>query len=189
MSSPVSNISDNVWKISADSNVYVLKLDEIIVIDTGRRANRELVRSYLDKIVPLSSVKKVIFTHLHYDHIGNFDLFPNAKFYASKQSIDDLEKSRKATIHDEDMEEKFSVDLIPIEDMNGLFVINTPGHTRGSICIWYKEKKIMFTGDTIFGEDSYGRTDLPTSVPGELQKSVFKISGYPIEIMCPGHDY
>ena len=76
-----------------------------------------------------------------------------------------------------------------LSKINKLTIISTPGHTRGSISIWYEEEKILFSGDTIFANGSYGRTDLPTSVPEELEKSISKLKEYKYEILCPGHDY
>lgn len=40
-----------------------------------------------------------------------------------------------------------------------LTVIETPGHTRGSICL--DSGAILFTGDTVFSDGSFGRYDLP----------------------------
>lgn len=185
----VKNISKNIWKVSADSNVYLLLLEEPIVIDTGRRSNRDLLTRFLDKVYPLEKVKNVIFTHLHSDHIGNFDLFKNAEFFASQKEIDSFSKDPVATTMDEDIAHKFNVKLQPVKDFNDLYVINTPGHTAGSICLWYAKGKILFSGDTIFYNKKFGRVDLPTSVPDQLQRSVMKLIHYNFRILCPGHDY
>jgi glyoxylase-like metal-dependent hydrolase (beta-lactamase superfamily II) len=185
----VKNISKNIWKVSADSNVYLLLLEEPIVIDTGRRSNRDILTRFLDKVYPLDKVKKVIFTHLHYDHIGNFDLFKNAEFFASQKEIDLFNKDPVATTMDEDIANKFNVKLQQVKDFNDLYVINTPGHTAGSICLWYAKEKILFSGDTIFHNKKFGRVDLPTSVPKEFQRSVMKLIHYNFRILCPGHDY
>ena len=39
-------------------------------------------------------------------------------------------------------------------------IIHTPGHTPGSICLYWPEEKILLSGDTLF-QMGYGRTDLP----------------------------
>src|SRR5258705_4644166 len=61
------------------------------VIDTGfnegaaSRRRREFLRSPVDGLkllgVDASEVEDVVITHLHYDHVGNFDLFPKACFH------------------------------------------------------------------------------------------------------------
>ena len=188
----VQNIDNGVWKIPAGSNIYLLRLDENIVIDTGERKNKREA-GYIERIIDTRDIKKVIFTHLHHDHIGNFDLFPNAEFYASQEAISSFKEDPEGTTLSKDMAEKFKkiIDkVIPIEKLENkhLEIIMTPGHTKGSICIYFKERKILFSGDTIFPNKVVGRTDFPTSAPQEMQKSLMKLIEYPFKILCPGHD-
>jgi hydroxyacylglutathione hydrolase len=185
----VKRISDNIWKVVAGSNLYFLDLDVKILVDAGDRAKRSIVETSLSKIVKLEDIQRVLFTHLHYDHIGNFDLFRNAEFYASAQEIDSLGRDREGTILDQDIAEKFmAVKLKPLHDMEGLQVIETPGHTKGSVCLWLAKERILFSGDTLFA-DGVGRTDLPTSEPPELKESLMKLVALNHRILCPGHDY
>lgn len=185
----IERVSENVWKLKADGNIYVLQ-KEAVVIDTGNRANRSLVEQFLSKIIPFEDVKKVIFTHLHYDHIGNFDLFENAEFFASQEEIDCFEKSPDKTVLDKLIAKKFKgIKLSPAQGrINGLEVIKTPGHTRGSICLWEPVEKMLFSGDTLLMK-GHGRTDLPTSAPAEMQSTILKLLNYNYRILCPGHEY
>ena len=93
-----------------------------------------------------------------------------------------------------------SIYNIPIYDYHNLFeqmhyvepfkfkVIYTPGHTEDSLCIYFDEYKIMFTGDFIFHED-IGRTDLAFGDHKKMLKSIEKIKEYDDEIVIfPGHD-
>lgn len=67
------------------------------VIDTGfnaamaRKRGREFLRCPTEGLkllgVDAASVEDVIVTHLHYDHIGNFDLFPNARFHLQDREM------------------------------------------------------------------------------------------------------
>jgi hydroxyacylglutathione hydrolase len=185
----IKKIADKVWCINAGCNVYFLDFEEKMLIDTGDRANRHELMQFLDKVVDFGKVNKVIFTHLHHDHIGNFDLFPNASFYASKDEIEDFMKNRFGTVLDREMAERFNVELLALrEEIGGLRVVETPGHTRGSICLWYEKEKILFTGDTLL-KGGYGRTDLPTSSPKQMNVSAMKLLELPYKKMCPGHDY
>jgi hydroxyacylglutathione hydrolase len=188
----VQNIDKGIWKIPAGSNIYLLRLDENIVIDTGERKNRREA-GYIERIIDVRDVKKVIFTHIHHDHIGNFDLFPNADFFASQEAISSFKRDPEGTTLSKDMAEKFKrvIDKIkPASELNNknLKIIRTPGHTKGSICIYLKEKKILFSGDTIFPNKVVGRTDFPTSAPEDMQRSLMILVGYPFKILCPGHD-
>jgi glyoxylase-like metal-dependent hydrolase (beta-lactamase superfamily II) len=68
-----------------------------IVIDTGfneaaaRRRKREFLRSPVEGLrllgVDSAAVEDVVITHLHYDHVGNFDLFPAARFHLQDREM------------------------------------------------------------------------------------------------------
>jgi len=191
MNSIISRITDKVWKLSSDGNLYFLDFDKKIIIDTGARSNVHIVRQFLSKIIDFEKVGIVIFTHLHFDHVGNFDLFPNAEFYASAESIEDFQENPFGCVLMQDIAVKLkSVKLNPLPDrFYGLEIIKTPGHTRGSICLWYPEEKILFSGDTLFFNRNMGRLDLPTSVPDKMNESLMKLVAYNYKILCPGHDY
>ena len=203
----LKKITNSIWKLNLDSNMYFLEVEQKILIDSGSRMKRELLKMFLPKMIALDKIEKVIFTHLHYDHIGNADLFPNAKFFASKQEIKDFRENPELTVLNADILAKSGlqkIELKPIVDMNGLKVINTPGHTRGSICLWYEKEKVLFTGDTFFSGNlrssptagkscldhlCLGRTDLPTSIDTEMKNSIEKLRKLDFKIVCPGHDY
>ncbi|MDR1933566.1 MAG: MBL fold metallo-hydrolase [Spirochaetales bacterium] len=69
-----------------------------------------------------------------------------------------------------------------------LRVIHTPGHTRGSISLYSENKKILFTGDTLFCE-GIGRSDLPGGSAKMLSNSILKkLYTLPPETrIFPGH--
>ncbi len=75
-----------------DYFVWLLRnKDRIVVVDTGfnattaRKRQRNFLRTPAEGLALLDvdaiKVRDVILTHLHYDHVGNFDLFPNAMFH------------------------------------------------------------------------------------------------------------
>ena len=67
-------------------------------------------------------------------------------------------------------------------------VLETPGHTSGSVCYYIPEEDVVFAGDTLFCE-SYGRTDLPTGSSSQLVRSILdKLFVLPEDTMVyPGH--
>lgn len=184
----MKEIAPKVWKLNVDSNVYFLDFKEKIVIDTGPKAYKAVVEDELSKVVEPDKVDIVIFTHLHYDHIGNFSLFPNAKFYASAEEIKLLGENKVYAIGDPLLAVKFKVKLHPLKDFLGLKVINTPGHTKGSVCIYYPKEKVLFSGDTLFF-NGFGRIDFPFSEPGKMEESLEKVGKIGYKILAPGHDY
>ncbi len=59
-------------------------------------------------------------------------------------------------------------------------IIETPGHTPGSVCYYRPKEGILFTGDTLFADGS-GRTDLSYSSKNDLDLSLKKIFQLPEE--------
>lgn len=188
----MQKIAGNIYKIAADSNVYFLNFAKKIIIDTGRPRNKEIVFKELSQKIDPANIDLVIFTHLHYDHIGNFALFSNAQFYASQAEINAWKKDPFGAILNIQVVDQFTVAVLPIETLDlsifDLTVIVTPGHTVGSICLYYAKEKILFSGDTLF-YNGHGRVDLPTSVPKEMMRSLLKLKKIDYKILCSGHEY
>ena len=184
----MKQIAPKVWKLNVDSNIYFLDFKEKIMIDAGPKQYRSIVETELSKIIHPDKITKVIFTHLHYDHIGNFDLFKNAKFYASEEEIALLKQNRLYAIGDPILATKFKVKLNPLKDSKELKIIKTPGHTKGSVCIYYEKEKVLFSGDTLFF-NGFGRIDFPFSDPGRMEESLESLQKLGYKILAPGHDY
>lgn len=67
-------------------------------------------------------------------------------------------------------------------------ILHTPGHTEGSICLYFPAEKILIAGDTLFA-GSIGRTDLPG---GSMQKIMQSLRGTVMAlsdetVVVPGH--
>jgi glyoxylase-like metal-dependent hydrolase (beta-lactamase superfamily II) len=65
-------------------------------------------------------------------------------------------------------------------------IFQTPGHSPGSISIYWPEKKALFTGDLVF-YGGVGRTDFLEGDPGLLVRSIERLSRLDTEILLPGH--
>lgn len=78
-------------------------------------------------------------------------------------------------------------DVLDVGDVH-LRVIHTPGHSRGSICLYEENKGVVFTGDTLF-QGGIGRTDFPGGSYQTLVDSVrTKLLTLPDEtVVYPGH--
>ena len=68
-----------------------------------------------------------------------------------------------------------------------LKILPTPGHTPGSVCFYFPEDKVLFSGDTLF-QMGYGRTDLPGGDIQQLWHSLDILLALPPEtVVYPGH--
>lgn len=66
-------------------------------------------------------------------------------------------------------------------------IIHTPGHTRGSVSIYFPASGLVLTGDTLFA-GSCGRTDFPGGSMAEMTKSLRRLAALPPETsVIPGH--
>jgi len=79
-----------VWLARSSTRTVVIDIG--FSESAGRRRKRELLRPPVESLkllgVDAGEVRDVIITHLHYDHVGNFDQFPKATFH-----LQDLEMS------------------------------------------------------------------------------------------------
>lgn len=70
---------------------------------------------------------------------------------------------------------------------SGLSIIHTPGHTQGSVCLYWSAEKVLISGDTLFCM-GYGRTDLPGGNMGQLIASLERLFTLPADtLVYPGH--
>ena len=70
---------------------------------------------------------------------------------------------------------------------SGLTILSTPGHTPGSVCFYFPEDGVLFSGDTLF-QMGYGRTDLPGGDIRQLWHSLDLLLALPPEtVVYPGH--
>jgi glyoxylase-like metal-dependent hydrolase (beta-lactamase superfamily II) len=67
-------------------------------------------------------------------------------------------------------------------------VLHTPGHTEGSICLYFEPEKRLVAGDTLFA-GSIGRTDLPGGSYDKIIHSLHEsVLALPDEtVVVPGH--
>jgi hydroxyacylglutathione hydrolase len=71
-------------------------------------------------------------------------------------------------------------------DELSLQAILAPGHSPGSICLYWPKHKALITGDVVF-YGSVGRTDFPGGNTAQLKESIEKLSQFDVEYLFPGH--
>ena len=67
-----------------------------------------------------------------------------------------------------------------------LQIMHTPGHSPGSISIYWPQNKVLITGDVVFN-GSVGRTDFPGCDSKALKQSIEKLSELDVDYLLPGH--
>jgi glyoxylase-like metal-dependent hydrolase (beta-lactamase superfamily II) len=158
------DFTGNVWKFENDS--------ETVLIDAGEG-------DVLRKIQELEKIDKIVVTHSHHDHVNNLpeilESFDSEVFAYEPGNL---------PVEAEEISEEEKIELAGLE----LKVFHTPGHKDDSICLYSPEEKILFTGDLIFPDGSFGRTDLAEGDRDLLIESIEKISELDVERFYPGHD-
>ena len=66
-------------------------------------------------------------------------------------------------------------------------ILPTPGHTRGSACLYLPAEGALFSGDTLFCA-GFGRMDLPGGSPQDMRRSLRRLFTLPPQVrVYPGH--
>lgn len=172
----IHKLTENLWQIDFSlfgSCVYLFKYKgKNILVDTGARWNSlELKKSLEELKTPPEKIDILVLTHNHFDHVGNISLFKTAKIYGHK-----LDFSKKDHVLD-----------ISGFKLEGMQIIETPGHSKGGLCLWFPKEKILFSGDTLFHRGIIGRTDIPGANAGDMRESLSKLTKLDFKILCPGH--
>lgn len=141
----------------------------------------------------IDSVKLVIGTHAHPDHIEAIDAFDNNTMKAIGRVEYDYSNNGGKELYlmtgCEIPRKPYSFYLndgnLTIGDTR-FRVILTPGHSPGSLCLYCEEKKLLISGDTVFYL-GVGRTDLPGGDLDQLAQSISKLAPLDVEYLIPGH--
>ncbi len=178
-------------------NCFILGCGETmegVVVDPGADAGR-----VLDRVRALGlSIRTVINTHGHFDHVGgNKEVLEATGARLMIHRDDTYFLSRAAEVaanYGLTTENSPPPDELLEDGMTVTFgecsmkVLHTPGHTPGGCCLLLEGEGKVITGDTLFAE-SVGRTDFPGSSHEALISSIHsKLLPLPDETQVyPGH--
>jgi glyoxylase-like metal-dependent hydrolase (beta-lactamase superfamily II) len=167
---------------------------EAMVIDPGDEI--ETVLALLAKHT--LRVKQIVITHAHIDHVGGAmklraatgaPILLNQNDYALLKMLDEqaswIGMPPPGTV---EIDQSVTTGDLVKAGSHAATVLHTPGHTAGSICLYFPAEKTLIAGDTLFA-GSIGRTDLPG---GSMQKIMRSLRGTLLALpddtrVVPGH--
>ncbi len=177
------------------ANCYIVIDDnyQCVVIDPSK--DYDGIVNYIKKNE--LTLKGVLLTHGHFDHFRGVDKLINTYNCPLYIGFYDLEMLKEIDLNCSMMVGgSFIVNSaaktvsdggvlnLLLEDIK---VLETPGHTAGSVSYYFKDSKLLFTGDFLF-KNGVGRCDLPTGNNKQMMESLKKISSMPKDIkIYPGH--
>lgn len=159
------------------TNCYLIeKNDLIILVDTGQKRKSELLKSQLSSLLGERNLDYLILTHTHYDHAENALMVKqkfSPKIIVHESEADFLQNgftklpkgtniitnfisglgnrfARKIGEYNPVKADITANESYTMENINGIEIIHTPGHTIGSISIII-DNEIALVGDTLFG--------------------------------------
>ena len=167
---------------------------EAIVVDPGDQIDDILAVLTRHSL----KVKAIVITHAHIDHIGGaakLKAVTGAPVYMNQNDQELYDRldmqagwlgmaTPSRTEIDSAAQEGDTLEL----GVAQFHVLETPGHTQGSISIWIPAENKLVAGDTLF-RDSIGRTDLPGGDGRQILKSIHtKLLTLPEDaVVIPGH--
>ena len=165
----IKNLSEEVEEFTA--NVWIVQNDEdTVIVDAGTGDE------VWSRIEDVENVDRVVITHSHYDHVDNLpriiDLFDTEVLASEPENLP--VEAKKIAEEVELCGESFQV-------------INTPGHRDDSICLYSERTGILFTGDLVFADGGFGRTDLEDGDRDKLIESIEKLGEIEVKEFYPGH--
>ena len=150
----------------------VLTGSRVVLVDTGIGHGNSYVdehfepqnNSIVDELKPhrieTSDVDVIINSHLHFDHCGNNQLFPNAEIFVQQKELE-IARTTLYTVR-----EWFDYEGARLNEVSGdiaigdgIKILSTPGHTPGhqSVLIESQKKRSLIAAQAAFTADEYRR--------------------------------
>ncbi|MEW5748014.1 MAG: MBL fold metallo-hydrolase [Candidatus Thermoplasmatota archaeon] len=163
--------------VDASSTVALLLTDiGPVLIDTGSRARAPDLAAALSRSgVGPGDVRHVVNTHLHTDHCGCNDMFPDAVFHA--HALEDPPAGCRRVAREEQV-------------AGGVRLVPTPGHTRGSVSVFVEaDRRYAVCGDALPTKANY-ESNAPPAVHFDRALALRSMEAVLAwaDTVVPGHD-
>jgi hydroxyacylglutathione hydrolase len=192
-----SDLYAYIWKSPSEnnSNSFFIGGEVPVIIDPG---HQHLVKNLIKLMEKdgnrFEDVRLLIATHGHPDHLEAIQTFARGGVQVAIHEdewkfLQEVGGQFYRAMGMEMPELKISFFLKEGELKLGsktFQVIHTPGHSPGSISLYWPEKKALFTGDVVFPM-GVGRTDFPGGDGGLLRDSIERLSQLDAEYLLSGH--
>lgn len=171
-------------------NTYLIDGDKRILVDPGHRHLFSHLEGELREAgLSPDDIDLVIITHAHPDHMEAVQMFKKPTLFAiGLVEMDFLREMAERHGMDPGV---FEPDFFLEEGemkvgRNKFQIVPAPGHSPGSICLYWPEHKALFTGDVVFNQ-GIGRTDLPGGNGKLLKESIQRLAALDADYILPGH--
>lgn len=179
-----------IWRDARTNNcnTYVIEGSKKILIDPGHHRLIGHVRSGLmERNLSVEQMDVVLITHGHPDHLEGVQAFDESTtlITMSEEEYRFITKALGGYMNIPEPVFFLREGELTIGDCQ-FKIIETPGHSPGSVSIYWSDYKVLFTGDVMF-KQSIGRTDLPGGRGRTLKESIRRLAELDIDYLMPGH--
>ncbi len=188
------------------NRAFLITGKQLILIDTGFPCQAKKIIRFIKSIGRNpEELSLIILTHHHIDHRGSARVLKKltgAKIAAHTLDIPFIERNKHSykgyklwwvqfllfitELIFQKEKVRIDIELHEVDEIEGLRVFHTPGHTEGSISLLLEGKRLLFCGDTV--PFTLGKLKIPN--PYTLNhkkelKSIRKLSGLDFDILLP----
>lgn len=194
------------------SNIYIITEPRLSLVDAGFPIDLPPIRGALRRLgADITDLEWVVATHYHGDHVGTVARLQRESRLRAAIHADDApfacgevpyERFRYRpsrllfyySLYPLFRYRCFRPDLLLEEGavlplLGGIRVLHTPGHSRGSVCLFAESEGILFTGDLVRNERGVLEGPPPrfTPDPRRAADSLLRLASLDFEMLLPGH--
>lgn len=193
------------------ANVYLLVGSTSTLVDSGMPGNSDAILCYLDSLsLAAANLTRIVITHYHVDHVGSVAAIKqrtssralahpaDAPFISAEQSpprpqgaimrllfrvVPTMSRFDPVPV-DMTLQDGDRLDLL-----GGATVVHVPGHTPGSIVLYFPSERLLICGDAISHRaNRLGPPPKPFTVDmDQAIASLHRLAELEFDVLCPGH--